>query len=275
MHLPENARTAPVRVPEITVYFWIVKILTTGAGESSSDFLLHRFNPILAAAAAAVVLGMALAIQFRMHRYVAWTYWFAVVMVAIFGTMAADVLHDGLHVPYLTSTIVLGVALAAIFAAWYRSEQTLSIHSITTRRREAFYWVTVIATFAVGTAAGDMTATTFGWGYLASGVIFAIAFAIVGVAHFLWVRARPGERHRSSGGVLAFWLAYILTRPFGASFADWVGKPPNKLGLGIGDGTVSIVLLILIAILVAYLAVSKKDVPARDDEVDPILRRTA
>ncbi|MDB4874658.1 MAG: putative rane-anchored protein [Gemmatimonadetes bacterium] len=255
-------RTAPVRVPEITAYFWIVKILTTGAGETTSDFLGHHVNPAVVAGVGAIVLAASLVLQFRMHRYVAWTYWLAVSMVAIVGTMAADVFH-GLGVPYFASTIVLALALAAIFAAWYRSERTLSIHSITTRRREAYYWATVIATFALGTAAGDMTATTFGWGYLTSGIVFAVAIVVVGIAHYVARRALTAEhRHQSTNAVLAFWLAYILTRPLGASFADWMGAPRAKGGLEWGEGTVSIALFVVIFLFVAYLAVTRKDAPA-------------
>jgi uncharacterized membrane-anchored protein len=268
-------RTEPVRVPEITVYFWIVKILTTGAGETTSDYLGHRFNPGLVAGVGAVVLAASLVLQFRMHRYLAWTYWLAVSMVAIVGTMAADVFH-GLGVPYFASTIVLAIVLIVIFAAWYRSEQTLSIHSITTRRRESFYWATVIATFALGTAAGDMTATTFGWGYLTSGIVFGVAIVIVGIAHYVAKGVMAAEhRHQSTNAVLAFWLAYILTRPAGASFADWMGAPHVKGGLEWGNGTVSIALFIVIFLLVAYLAVTRKDAPADLPEIATSRSRVA
>jgi uncharacterized membrane-anchored protein len=252
---------APIRVPQITAYFWIVKILTTGAGETTSDFLGQRLNHAVVAAVGAIALAAALVLQFRMRRYLAWTYWLAVSMVAIFGTMFADVFH-GAGVPYFGATIVLALALAAIFAGWYRSEGTLSIHSITTRRREMFYWATVIATFALGTAAGDMTATTFGWGYFTSGVVFAIAIVLVGIGHYLVKRTLSAvHRHQSTNAVLGFWLAYILTRPLGASFADWMGEPRVKGGLEWGDGTVSIALFVVIIALVAYLAVTRKDVP--------------
>src|SRR6185437_237643 len=256
-----------VRVPEITIYFWIVKILSTGAGESTSDFLAHRFNPALVAIAGAAGLAVSLVLQFRMRRYLAWTYWFAVLMVAIFGTMAADVLHDGLHIPYLTSTIALAVVLAIIFVVWYRVEHTLSIHSITTRRREGLYWATVIATFAVGTAAGDVTATTLGWGYFISGIVFGMAILVIGVAHALIIRSiSDTSRARPMISVFNFWLAYILTRPLGASFADWAGKPPAKTGLGFGDGTVALVLFVLIVLFVGYLAMTRIDVPAPSDD---------
>src|SRR5258708_7474920 len=171
------------RVPEITVYFWIIKLLTTAMGEVTSDYLVHQMNPIIAVALAGVGLAVALIIQFWARRYVAWIYWLAVVAVAIFGTMAADVLHVGLGIPYLVSTVFFSVALAVLFALWYASERTLSIHSIDTARRELFYWATVMATFVLGTAAGDMTASTMGLGYFAPGVVFAVLIALPALAY--------------------------------------------------------------------------------------------
>ncbi|HEY2026272.1 MAG TPA: hypothetical protein VGG78_04655 [Gemmatimonadaceae bacterium] len=256
------ARTVAVRVPGITAWFWIVKILTTGAGESTSDYMGRHLPHALVAGVGVVVLAGSLVLQIRMRRYVAWTYWLAVSVVAIFGTMFADVVHAA-GVGYTGTTLVFAAVLAAIFYAWHRSEGTLSIHSITTHRRECFYWATVITTFALGTAAGDMTATTFGWGYLTSGIVFAIAIAMVGVVHWLVQRGRPADRGAAgTAPVLAFWLAYILTRPLGASFADWMGEPRAKGGLEWGGGTVSIALWIVIAILVAWIAVSRVDVQA-------------
>lgn len=255
-----------VRVPAITALFWIVKILTTGGGETTSDFLGHTFPPVLVAGAGVVILAAALVLQFRMRRYYAWTYWLAVSMVAIFGTMFADVAHAIGH-NYMFSTIAFTVLLIAIFVVWYRREGTLSIHSITTRRREAFYWATVIVTFALGTAAGDMTATTFGWGYLTSGIAFLIAIVVVAIAHYAAHRALPrGHRHHATSGVVAFWLAYVLTRPLGASFADWMSMPPDRGGLGWGDGLVSIILFAIIIGFVAYLAATKVDVQRTGNE---------
>ncbi len=267
MAVPQRPDAQPsrhplTRVPEITVLFWVVKILTTGAGESASDYLIERFHVGIAVALGGVGLVVALLLQFRMRRYVAWTYWFAVVMVGVFGTMAADVLHGGLHIPYAASTVVLAVALVVIFAAWYRSEKSLSIHGINTRRRELFYWSTVIATFALGTAAGDLTATTLGWGYFYSGVVFGVAIAVVAIAHYLLRFFRAGDRAPdSTNAVFTFWSAYIITRPLGASFADWMGKPRSQSGLALGDGQVSLWLLVVIVVLVGYLALSHKDVP--------------
>ena len=190
-----------------------------------------------------------LVLQLRTDRYVAWIYWLTIVMVAVFGTMVADVLHVVIGIPYGVSTIALGAALAVVFAAWYRSERTLSIHSIDTPRRELFYWATVMATFALGTAAGDLTAATFGLGYLVSAVLFGVLFVIPGLGYLLlgWDQ------------VTAFWTAYVITRPLGASVADWLGKPFLG-GLGIGDEKVAVVLSVAIVICVAYLAVTRIDV---------------
>lgn len=237
------------KVPEVTVLFWVIKVLTTGMGETTSDYLAKRFDPVLAVGVTGVVLALSLALQFAVRRYVTWVYWFAIVMVSVFGTMAADVLHVGFGVPYVVSTVLFAVALAVVFAGWYATERTLSIHSITTWRREAFYWATVLTTFALGTAAGDLTATTLHLGYLASGVLFAVVIAVPAVAH----------RWSGMNAVLAFWFAYVLTRPLGASFADWLGVPPSRHGLDLGTGPVSLVLAALIALLVGYLSVSRRD----------------
>jgi uncharacterized membrane-anchored protein len=238
------------KVPAIILIFWIIKVLTTAMGEVTSDYLVHQFNPIIAVGLGGIALAAALALQFSARRYVAWIYWLAVVMVAIFGTMVADVLHVGLGIPYLVTTAFFAVILAVTFAAWYSSEKTLSIHTIHTRRRETFYWAAVMATFALGTAAGDMTASTLGLGYFASGVLFAVLIAIPAVAYWRF----------NLNGILAFWIAYILTRPLGATFADWLGRARNLSGLGLGTGLVSLCLTIVIVILVGYLTVTRKDV---------------
>jgi len=169
-------------------------------------------------------------------------------MVAIFGTMAADVLHVVLGIPYLVSTVFFAVVLAVVFVVWYASEKTLSIHSINTPRRELFYWATVMATFALGTAAGDMTAATRGLGYFSSGVLFAVLFAVPALAYWLF----------GVNEIAAFWFAYIMTRPLGASVADWLGKS-SLGGLGLGDTKVALVLTILIIAFVGYLTVTHKD----------------
>jgi uncharacterized membrane-anchored protein len=239
-----------LRVPEITAYFWIVKALSTAMGESTSDYLVHALNSVPAVALGFVGFVGALVLQFSMRRYMAWTYWFAVVMVGVFGTMAADVLHVGFHVPYIASAPLFAVVLIAVFVTWQKTEHTLSIHSIDTPRREAFYWAAVVATFALGTAVGDLTATTFHLGYGYSIVLFAglIAVPAVGYRRFNW------------NPIFAFWFAYVVTRPLGASFADWLGKPTNVGGLGWGSGWVALVLTGLIICFVAFLAVTRRDV---------------
>jgi len=209
---PSRAARHLLRVPEITAYFWIIKALSTALGESTSDYLVHALSPVVAVGLGFVGFVVSLIVQFSMRRYVAWAYWFAVAMVGVFGTMAADALHVGLGVPYVASTAFYLVALAAVFTTWYLTEGTLSIHSITTPRRELFYWAAVMATFALGTAAGDLTAKVAGLGYLGSGVMFAVVIAIPYVG-YRWFGLNP---------IVGFWFAYILTRPLGASVADWL-----------------------------------------------------
>ncbi len=237
-----------LKVPQITIYFWIIKLLTTAMGEVTSDYLAHQMDPIIAVILAGIGLLIAFIIQFSVRRYVPWIYWLCVTMVAIFGTMVADVLHVGLGIPYLVSTGMFSVALVIVFAAWYLTEKSLSIHSITTSRRELFYWSTVMIAFALGTAAGDMTASTLGLGYFTSGILFAVLIAVPAFAYW--------KLHLNE--ILAFWLAYILTRPLGASFADWIGRPTSLSGLGVGTGIVSLILTVLIIIFVGYLTISHK-----------------
>ncbi len=236
------------KVPEITALFWIIKLLTTAMGESTTDYLVYQINPYIAVALGCLGLAIALTLQLLVRRYVPWIYWLAVVMVAIFGTMAADVAHIVLHIPYLVSTVCFASALAIIFVIWYRTERTLSIHTIYSGRRELFYWATVMATFALGTAAGDMTASTLRLGYFPSFVLFAVLFALPALAYWLF----------GLNEIVAFWFAYIVTRPLGATFADWLGKPYLG-GLGLNDGKVALVLTMLIIGFVGYLTVTRKD----------------
>jgi uncharacterized membrane-anchored protein len=236
------------KVPEVTIGFWMVKVLTTGMGETTSDFLAHRIDPVIAVACAGTVLALSLAVQFRLRRYVAWSYWSGIVMVSVFGTMAADVLHVGLGVPYVASTAFFGVVLTVVFAVWYATERTLSIHRIDTGRREFFYWATVVVTFALGTATGDLTAVTLHLGYLTSGLMFAALIAVPAAAYRL--RVNP---------VLCFWFAYVITRPLGASFADWAGVSRARGGLALGTGPVSLVLGAVIVVFVGHLAAREKD----------------
>jgi uncharacterized membrane-anchored protein len=242
-------RTLANKVPEVTVYFWIIKVLTTGMGETASDFLARLLGPVPAVALGGLALAASLAVQFAVRRYIAWVYWTAVVMVSVFGTMAADVLHIGLGVPYLISTPLFLAVLTVVFALWYAVERTLSIHSIRTRRRESFYWAAVLATFALGTAAGDLTAT-IGFGYFGSVVLFAAAICVPAFAH----------RFAALNAVTAFWTAYVITRPLGASLADWMALGHARGGLGLGLGPVTLAWTAAIVCFVGYLAVSRRDV---------------
>jgi uncharacterized membrane-anchored protein len=250
--LKHRSWQALTKVPKITIYFWIIKILTTAMGESTSDYLVHRFNSYLAVISGFIVFAIVLAFQFKKRSYVPWVYWLAVTMVAVFGTMTADVTHIEFGVPYIVSTVIFAITLAIIFAAWYQVEGTLSFHSIHTRRREAFYWVAVLATFAMGTAIGDFTAYAAHLGFFSSGLLFTVVFALPAIGYWLF----------KLNAVLAFWLAYILTRPIGASFADWTGKPHSFGGLNFGDGPVAFVLATFIIALVLYLSLSSKDTQA-------------
>jgi uncharacterized membrane-anchored protein len=245
-----QSNRAARKVPELTVYFWVTKVLTTGMGESTSDYLVHRLAPAVAVAIGGVALAISLTLQFSARRYVAWIYWLAVAMVAVFGTMAADFLHVELGIPYVISTAFFLVVLAFVFIAWQTSEKTLSIHSINTPKRETFYWATVLTTFALGTAAGDMTATTMHLGYFSSGVLFAVVIAVPAVAYW---------RFRLNA-ILAFWFAYIITRPLGASFADWAAVTKARGGLNLGPGPVSLALAVVIIGFVSYLEISRKDI---------------
>ncbi|MFC0843580.1 hypothetical protein ACFH04_07530 [Streptomyces noboritoensis] len=241
-------RPAVSKVPEVTAVFWIVKILTTGMGETTSDYLARALGPVPAVAAAGLLLVAALITQARTRRYVPAMYWLAVVMVSVFGTMAADVAHVALGVPYTVSALVFALALALVFIVWRRTQGTLAVQTVAGGRREVFYWSVVMATFALGTAVGDLTAATLGWGYLSSGLLFAALIALPALAHRLF--ALPP--------VLGFWWAYVLTRPLGASFADWAGVGAGRGGLGLGTGPVSLVLVVMIAAVVLWLSAADR-----------------
>jgi uncharacterized membrane-anchored protein len=246
---PPGLRAGASKVPEVTAWFWVIKVLTTGMGEATSDYLVHRINPVIAVGIGFAGLVIALALQFLVRHYVTVIYWLAVVMVAVFGTMEADVLHVRFRVPYAVSTAGFALTLGVIFAVWHATEKTLSIHSIRTGRRESFYWATVMATFALGTAAGDLTAYTLHLGYLGAGVLFAVVILVPAFAY----------RLLRMNAILAFWFAYIVTRPLGASFADWLGVPRALGGIDLGRGRVSLVLTVIIAVLVGYQAVARPD----------------
>lgn len=252
---------ASLKVPaRIAAIFWAIKLLTTAFGESTSDYLVHTVNPYLAVIGGFLAFVVAMVLQLRTDRYVPWIYWLAVSMVAVFGTMAADVTHIEFGVPYPVSSLLFALLLVVVFWSWSRAEPTLSIHNITTPRRELFYWAAVLATFAMGTALGDLAAYTLNLGFLAAGILFAVLFALPGLAYYT-LRISP---------ILAFWAAYVMTRPLGASFADWAGKSsPSAGGLGIGDGPVAAVLGVLIVAGVAYLTVSRSD-QAEPLELEPV-----
>ncbi|HET9733359.1 MAG TPA: hypothetical protein VFP54_11855 [Acidimicrobiales bacterium] len=245
-----------LRVPQIAAVFWVIKALSTAMGESTSDYMVHAMLPQLAVVIGFVAFLAALLVQLRMARYVAWAYWTAVVMVGVFGTMAADVLHVAVGVPYTASSIFYALVLATVFYAWSRTERTLSIHTIDTPRREGFYWAAVVATFAMGTALGDFAAYTVNLGYFTSAAVFAGIILIPAVG-FRFLRWSP---------VFSFWFAYVMTRPLGASIADGLAKPHSVGGLAWGDGTVVLLFGGLIVALVAYLTATRADVQ------DPALR---
>ena len=245
----ERARVPwSVKVPAAGALFWVVKILTTGMGEAASDSLA-RVSLVLPVLIGGLGLVAALTVQLRSDRYRPVTYWSAVAALAVFGTVAADGLHTALGLSLPAMTTLYAALLGAVLLAWHRTERTLSIHSITTRRAETFYWVTVFLTFALGTAAGDLAAGTLGLGFLDAALVFAAAMAVPLALH----------RARLIGGVAAFWSAYVLTRPLGASVADWMGK---RSGLGLGDGTVTCAALVLIVVAVGYLALTDPGAPA-------------
>jgi uncharacterized membrane-anchored protein len=254
-----TSRRVVTKVPMIIAFFWLTKVATTAMGEATSDALNGLpTGPALAIPLMLIGLVWALRRQFRRDHYDAWTYWTVVVMVAIFGTSAADALHVGLGIAYLDSTIFYAVVLAAVFLVWHRSEGTLSIHSIRTKRREAFYWATVFATFALGTACGDMTATTLHIGYFGSGLMF------IGLIAIPWL----GHRYFGLNEVFAFWMAYVLTRPLGASFADWMAVEPSRGGLGIGAGGAALILTAVVVLLIRRLATTKIDVLVEDVDLE-------
>ena len=242
--LPTSWSSTAVRVAEVTATFWLIKGLSTALGESLSDFLVFAINPVVAVLLGFAGFVVALAIQLSRGRYRPWAYWLAVVMVGVFGTMAADVVHVVLRVPYLVSSVGYALVLAAVFVTWWLVESTLSMHAVTTWRRELFYWAAVAATFATGTAVGDLTAITFHLGYAGSIVLFVAAICVP-AAGYRWFRWNP---------TAAFWIAYVLTRPLGASVADWTGKPIAVGGLGWGEGIMSLAFVLVISGLVAGLS---------------------
>tara|TARA_R110002020_G_scaffold25225_15_gene82171 strand:+ start:7352 stop:8128 length:777 start_codon:yes stop_codon:yes gene_type:complete len=245
----EQGLARPNRVPEVTVDFWLIKLMAVTVGETAADFLALNLGLGLQATTylmSAILVGV-IALQFAQKRYVPWAYWSAVVMVSVVGTLLTDNLIDTFGVPLQTTTIACTVILAAIFAAWYASEKTLSIHTVVTTRREIFYWLAVLATFALGTAAGDYVSEALGVGYLITGLVFAGIIALIAVAHFVF----------KVNAILAFWLAYIFTRPLGASFGDLLSQPTDYGGMGLGTIGTSAMFLTVIAGIVIYMTVMR------------------
>jgi uncharacterized membrane-anchored protein len=258
---PLSAREMLNKVPEVTLYFWIIKVLCTTVGETASDYLSENVGLGLTKTAyiTSALLLATLVAQFRVRRYIPPIYWLGIVLISVVGTQITDNLTDNQGISLVTTTIVFSTALAAIFAIWYASERTLSIHSIVTSRREAFYWLTVLFTFALGTAAGDLAAERLALGYALSALMFAGIIGLVALAHF-----RLGL-----GPITAFWLAYILTRPLGASLGDFLSQPRASGGLGLGTTVTSVIFLGAILLVVGYLTVTRKDVIELQDDRKP------
>ncbi|MEU1409156.1 hypothetical protein ABZ471_44140 [Streptomyces sp. NPDC005728] len=242
------------KVPEITVYFWIIKVLCTTVGETAADLLNEKAGLGLTGVSVlmSALLAVVLVVQFRTSAYRAGVYWLAVALISVVGTLISDNLTDNMGVPLELSTTVFALVLAVVFVVWYRRERTLSIHSIDTTSRESFYWLAVLFTFALGTAAGDLVSERMDLGYWLSAVLFALAIAAVAVAHFAL----------GLNAVWSFWIAYILTRPLGASIGDYLSQPTGDGGLGLGTVITSVLFLAVILGLVVYLGVTRKDVTA-------------
>ncbi len=259
-----NAPTSnPVRqmlnkVPEVTLYFWVIKIMATTVGETAADFL--NFNLHMGLTNTSILMGVllvvALAVQLCSKRYIPAVYWIAVVFLSVFGTLITDNLSDNFGVALTTTTTIFSIALIATFAGWYASEKTLSIHSIFTTRRELFYWTAILFTFALGTAAGDLVAEGLQLGYLTSALIFAGLIAAVTAAHY-WLKL---------DAIWAFWIAYVLTRPFGASCGDLLSQAKADGGMGLGTVGTSTLFLIVILALVTYLSITRRDVIEKADQ---------
>ncbi|MGE8203401.1 hypothetical protein ACQKP0_02470 [Heyndrickxia sp. NPDC080065] len=248
------------KVPEVTIFFWIIKILCTTVGETFADFL--NFNLGFGLTLTTIIMGIAflivLYLQFRTTKYVPGIYWLTVVLISVFGTLVTDNLTDGMGVPLELSTVVFSVLLGLTFLFWYLSEKTLSIHSIFTRKREVFYWLTILFTFALGTAVGDLFSEQLGLGYFNTGLTVVIIIACVFLA---W-------KFLKLDGILAFWIAYILTRPLGASIGDYLSQTKVNGGLGLGTTVTSVIFLIAILAVITYLAVTKIDITSKSEPAE-------
>jgi uncharacterized membrane-anchored protein len=251
---PLSASQIWSKVPEVTLYFWFIKIMATTVGETAADYLNMdlNFGLTVTSLIMAGLLAVVLVFQVGAKRYTPWLYWLAVVLISVVGTLITDNMVDNFGITLVAATMGFSLALAATFVGWYLSEKTLSIHSITTRKRELFYWLAILFTFALGTAAGDLTAEGLHLGYWLSALMFAgIIAAITAAYYFLKLNA-----------VLAFWMAYILTRPLGASMGDYLSQPLANGGLGLGTTGTSLIFLSIILVLVVFLTVTRRDVIA-------------
>ncbi|WP_405558079.1 hypothetical protein [Streptomyces sp. NBC_01171] len=253
---PSGFRPRWNKVPEVTAYFWIIKVLCTTVGETAADLLNEKAGLGLTGVSflMSALLAVALVVQFRTRSYQVGVYWLAVALISVVGTLISDNLTDNRGVPLETSTTVFAIVLAIVFAVWYRRERTLSIHHIDSVGRESFYWLAVLFTFALGTAAGDLLSERMSLGYWLSAVLFALAIAAVAIARFAL----------GANAVWSFWIAYILTRPLGASVGDYLCQPTGDGGLGLGTVMTSVLFLVVILGLVVYLTVTRKDVTPKE-----------
>ncbi|WP_055523738.1 hypothetical protein [Streptomyces graminilatus] len=247
------------KVPEVTAYFWIIKVLCTTVGETAADLLSEKAGLGLTGVSVlmSALLAVVLVVQFRTTAYRAGVYWLAVALISVVGTLISDNLTDRMGVPLETSTTVFALLLAVVFVVWYRRERTLSIHSVDSTSRESFYWLAVLFTFALGTAAGDLVSERMNLGYWLAAVLFALAIAAVALAHFAL----------GLDAVWSFWIAYVLTRPLGASIGDYLSQPTGDGGIGLGTVVTSALFLTVILGLVVHLAVTRKDVVAPQSAV--------
>ena len=255
------------KVPQVTIFFWVIKILATTVGETAADFLsttLH-FGLVVTSYVMSAAFVIVLVVQLTRKRYIRSIYWTVVVLISVVGTLVSDTLVDKLGIGLRTSSIIFGCILGVVFLVWWLSERTLSVHAVNTTRRELFYWAAILFTFALGTSGGDLAAETFGLGYPLSALMFAGLIALTAAAYY----------YLKVDGVLAFWIAYILTRPLGASTGDFFSQPVASGGLGLGATTTSLVFLAIIVSLVTFLARARRDEIAWDDVGDELRRKAA
>jgi uncharacterized membrane-anchored protein len=248
---PSSTASMLNKVPEVTIYFWIIKILATTVGETAADLLAVRLNLGLTLTSWILsgIFVIALVVQLRTRRYYPTPYWLTVVLISVVGTLISDNLVDGMGISLITTTIAFGLCLTVVFALWYASERTLSIHSIDTRKRELYYWAAILFTFALGTSAGDLIAETLNLGYGPTALMFAAMIAVIALLH----------RFANMDAILAFWIAYILTRPLGASIGDFLAKPAIAGAMGWGTVNTSLIFLAAILALVTFLTITRVD----------------